>query len=154
MNFKYKTLEEAELNTITSPKDVIKHIQKYAKLKQEVFGVITTDSANHITSVNVLFKGGVKSANIDKKILFSYLCKKDTVAFVVFHNHPSGNTTPSKEDMITTNEIANGADLLGMTLLDHIIIGQYGYHSFLENDEWTDSNGKKCSGINIVAELN
>lgn len=135
MNFKYKTLEEAELNTIKSSKDVIKHIQKYAKLKQEVFGVITTDSANHMTSANVLFKGGVKSAIVDKKILFSYLFKKDAVAFVVFHNHPSGNTTPSKEDMITTNEIANGADLLGMTLLDHIIIGQYGYYSFLENEE-------------------
>lgn len=135
MNFKYKTLEEAENSRIKSPRDTIKYIQKYAKLKQEVFGVITTDSNNIVTSVNVLFKGGVNSAQVDKKILFPYLCKKDAVAFVIFHNHPSGNTTPSEEDIRTTNAILNGADLLGIELLDHIIIGQYNYHSFLEYGE-------------------
>lgn len=136
MNFKYKTLEEAKNNRITSPRDVIKYIQKYAKLKQEVFGVITTDSNNIITSVNVLFKGGVNTAPVDKKILFPYLCKKDAVAFVIFHNHPSGDTIPSEDDIKTTNAIKDGADLLGIELLDHIIIGQYNYYSFLEYGEF------------------
>ena len=52
---------------------------------------------------------------------------------VILHNHPSGDPTPSREDLELTQQIARGAQLLGITLADHIVIGDNRYYSFREN---------------------
>ena len=52
---------------------------------------------------------------------------------VILHNHPSGDPTPSREDFELTQQIARGAQLLGITLADHIVIGDNRYYSFREN---------------------
>ena len=52
---------------------------------------------------------------------------------VILHNHPSGDPTPSQEDLELTQQIARGAQLLGITLADHIVIGDNRYYSFREN---------------------
>jgi DNA repair protein RadC len=54
---------------------------------------------------------------------------------IMFHNHPSGNTNPSKYDIKLTKDFEMGGKLLGIQVLDHIIIGRYNYYSFLEHDK-------------------
>ena len=54
---------------------------------------------------------------------------------ILFHNHPSGNTSPSKEDIELTKDFEMGGKLLGIQVLDHIIIGRYNYFSFLEHEK-------------------
>jgi DNA repair protein RadC len=52
---------------------------------------------------------------------------------IMFHNHPSGNTNPSKYDIELTKGFENGGKLLGIQVLDHVIVGKYDYYSFLEH---------------------
>ena len=54
---------------------------------------------------------------------------------ILFHNHPSGNTSPSLNDIELTEMFEKGGNLLGIQVLDHIIIGKYDYYSFLEHDK-------------------
>ena len=58
---------------------------------------------------------------------------QNAVMIVILHNHPSGDPTPSREDLELTQQIARGAQLLGITLADHIVIGDNRYYSFREN---------------------
>ena len=102
---------------------------------QENFILICLDSNNNIVKNKVLFKGGVSSANVDLKILFhEVLTTKRCTRFLIAHNHPSGNMLPSKQDLKITNIIKEGAALLSLTLLDHIIFNEKRCYSFLEED--------------------
>lgn len=65
--------------------------------------------------------------------LFRKALLKNAVMMVILHNHPSGDPSPSEEDVAFTERIAQGARLLGLTLADHIVIGDNRYYSFREN---------------------
>ena len=77
-------------------------------------------------------KGTVNASLITPRELFIEALQKNAVAIVIMHNHPSGDPTPSQEDIITTNRIKNAGNLIGIELLDHIIIGNNCYISFRE----------------------
>jgi DNA repair protein RadC len=77
-------------------------------------------------------KGTVNASIITPRELFIEALQKNAVAIVIMHNHPSGDPTPSQEDIITTNRIKNAGNLIGIELLDHIIIGNNCYISFRE----------------------
>lgn len=119
---------------ITKPSDTIPLVKGYANKKQEHFGIICINGEQRTISRDLLFIGGASSCNIDKKILFWKVAKRQPIGVVLFHNHPSANTSPSVEDMETTRSIARGLSLLGIQLFDHVIIGKHDYFSFLEHD--------------------
>ena len=77
-------------------------------------------------------KGTVNASLITPRELFIEALQKNAVSIVIMHNHPSGDPTPSKEDMLTTKRIREAGLLIGIELLDHIIIGNNCYMSFRE----------------------
>ena len=77
-------------------------------------------------------KGTVNASLITPRELFIEALQKNAVTIVILHNHPSGDPTPSQEDIFTTKRIKNAGDLIGIELLDHIIIGNNCYISFRE----------------------
>ena len=118
---------------INQPSDLVPLINKYARKKQEHFGVIALHSQYEVIGQKCLFIGTDARCAVSSRILFWYLCKKEANAFIVFHNHPSGNTNPSSEDINITDTLKKCGDLMEIKLLDHVIVGRYNYYSFLEN---------------------
>ena len=118
---------------INRPDDLMPLINKYARKKQEHFGVIALNSQYEVIGQKCLFIGTDARCAVSSRILFWYLCKKEANTFIVFHNHPSGNTNPSSDDINITDTLKKCGDLMEIKLLDHVIVGRYNYYSFLEN---------------------
>lgn len=118
---------------IGNPGDAVPLLNKYMRKKTEHFGVIALNSQHEVIGQKCLFIGTDDKCVVSSRIVFWYLCKKEARAFIVFHNHPSGNTTPSSYDIDTTNKLKQCGELMGIKLLDHVIVSKYNYYSFLEN---------------------
>lgn len=100
---------------------------------QERMMILYLNNKNSVLREEILFVGGVDFINIDPKLIFHNAIKYNAKGIICLHNHPSGDTTPSKSDIRTTKQIKDMGDFLGISLLDHIIVGN-NFYSFKEND--------------------
>ena len=121
--------------TILNSRDCISLLSKYGKMKQEHFGVIFLNSQKEVIQTKCFFVGSDNSCQVYGKIIWWKACKLEASAMILFHNHPSGNTNPSQNDIELTEMFEKGGKLLGIQVLDHVIIGKYDYYSFLEHDK-------------------
>lgn len=119
---------------ICNPQDCVSLLCKYSRMKQEHFGAIFLNSQNEVIRIKCFFVGSDSFCQVHPKLIFWKACKLEASAMILFHNHPSGNTSPSQHDFKLTEKFEQGGNLLGIQVLDHIIIGKYDYYSFLEND--------------------
>ena len=119
---------------ILNPQDCVSLLCKYGRMKQEHFGVIFLNSQKEVIQTKCFFVGSDNICQVYGKIIWWKACKLEASAMILFHNHPSGNTSPSDYDIILTKKFEEGGNLLGIQVLDHIIIGKYDYYSFSEND--------------------
>jgi len=103
-----------------------------ADLAHEEMWVAYFDSKNKIIAKKKISQGGVAETSVDCKIILHGAIETLALKLAVCHNHPSGDTEPSAKDIALTNKIADGAKILGLQLLDHIIIGTKGYYSFAD----------------------
>lgn len=124
--------EEATGKKITSPKEVFETIKEIAQADQEGGWLLGFDSENKEFFRGCIFLGGLNYAGIDMKILFKRVLVSGSAAFIFIHNHPSGSLKPSSEDLHLTEKIKEGAKLLELSFLDHIIIGGKGFISMKE----------------------
>lgn len=118
---------------LNCPSEVVPYIQSYAMMTQEHFLCVTLTGAREIISIRVICTGSSNMAIITPAEVFSEAIKEHASAVVLSHNHPSGSIQPSDDDVTTTLRLYQAANLLGISLLDHIIITKTGYYSFLEN---------------------
>lgn len=100
--------------------------------KQEIMKLLMLNSKARLIGEVYVSKGTVNSSLITPRELFIEALQKNAVSIVLMHNHPSGDPTPSREDMLTTKRILDAGALIGIELLDHIIIGNNCYISFRE----------------------
>lgn len=119
---------------ICQPQDCVSLLRRYGRMKQEHFGVIFLNSQREVIQTKCFFIGSDNICNVYEKIVFWKACKLEASAMILFHNHPSGDTRPSGNDIKLTKDFEMGGKLLGIQVLDHIIIGRYDYFSFLEHD--------------------
>jgi len=118
--------ELIDLNVVEDT-DAIKELLKigFQHHQQEVFGMLIYDSNEKIIGAEELFKGSTDASIVDLKImartLFNY---QDVKGFAVFHNHPSGNPTPSSEDIAMTRRLENMTEIFDLEFLDHFIVGK------------------------------
>lgn len=101
--------------------------------REEVFKGAFFDAKCNFLGDETISSGSISFAYVSPMELFRKALLKNAVMIVILHNHPSGDPVPSREDMELTERIAEGAQLLGMTLADHIVIGDNRYYSFREN---------------------
>ncbi|MRF36567.1 hypothetical protein BU096_06275 [Staphylococcus xylosus] len=119
---------------ITSPQDVANFMMgKMEHLTQEKFIVLFLNSKNVVIKQKTIFIGTLNSSIVHPREIFSEAIKCASNAIVVLHNHPSGDTTPSKEDIRATDRLRECGEILGIDLLDHIIIGDHTYMSMVED---------------------
>lgn len=115
---------------ISSPEDVVSYYNVQLKFQQkECLVLLILDSKNRILSDELLSMGTVSASIADPREIFMAALKKNGVSVILVHNHPSGDPTPSREDILTTERIEKAGYLLGIPLNDHIIIGQNSYIS-------------------------
>lgn len=115
--------------TIRSAKDVYKIMQEMRFLKREKVKVIILNIKNIVQKIIDISFGATNSAIIDPKDVLAEAVKMEAPKIILVHNHPSGDITPSKSDYEVTDRIYECAELMGITLLDHIIISKDNYQS-------------------------
>lgn len=119
--------------TISGPGDVADiMINKLQHLKQEHFFTILLTTKNTIISYEEISRGGLNIASIFPREVFNKALKKGAAKMILVHNHPSGDPTPSSEDINLTNRLMEAGKLTGVRVLDHIIIGEGEYISLKE----------------------
>lgn len=119
---------------IKSPSDVVPFIQQYSIEPKEYFLSITLNGAHEIIKIHVASVGTLDKTLIHPREIFSGAIVENASAIIVCHNHPSENPEPSDDDIDSTKSLIEGSKLLGITLLDHIIVGGDSYFSFRENN--------------------
>lgn len=103
----------------------------YGCQSQEYMVAIAVDSQSRPLGVIEIAVGGVDFAHVDPRVLFSALLLLNASAFILVHNHPSGDPEPSANDVALTKKLKDSAKLLLFRLLDHIVVTSQGSVSFL-----------------------
>ncbi|HEX8996705.1 MAG TPA: DNA repair protein RadC [Ktedonobacterales bacterium] len=118
---------------ITQPGDVARLLMlEMAYLAQEQLRVICLDTKNHVIAQQSVYQGTINSSAVRAAEVFRPAITRACLSIVVVHNHPSGDPTPSPEDVRTTEQLRKAGELLDIELLDHIIIGRHQYVSLKE----------------------
>lgn len=120
------TLEAPEERaTINSPADAAALLQyEMSALEQEHLRVMLLDRRNRVLEVVEVYKGSVNSSQVRVGELFKDAIRTNASAVIVAHNHPSGDPTPSPDDVAVTRAIVQAGKLLDIDVLDHLVIGQ------------------------------
>jgi DNA repair protein RadC len=114
-----------------NPEVICKLYQKrFEDLKQECFVVLALNAKNAIIDDKIIFIGSLSNSLVHLREIFKYIIQQSASSFICLHNHPSGDVTPSDNDLEVTHSLYDLSILLGIPLLDHIIVGHNKYYSF------------------------
>ncbi|SDI92672.1 RadC family protein [Salimicrobium halophilum] len=127
----YEKREEGFL--IRSPEDGAEYVMEEMRhLKQEHFVALFLDVKNRVISKRTVFVGSLNSSIVHPRELFKEAVKRSAASIVCVHNHPSGDPSPSQEDIQVTKRLSECGKLLGIELLDHLVIGDSTFISLKE----------------------
>ena len=119
---------------LNSPKSIADYYMEELRHKKiEYLISVMFDSKNGMIADKVISLGTVDSALISPREIYIEALKNEAVYIVLVHNHPSGDITPSNQDILATQRLEKSGSLLGIKLIDHIIIGDKTYYSFNES---------------------
>ena len=122
-----------ERSKVTSPGDAANLlIPEMALLEQEHLRLVLLDTRNHVLSTPTIYIGSLNTSVVRVGELFRAAIKENAAAIIVAHNHPSGDPSPSPEDVNVTRQIVKAGQLLDIEVLDHVIIGGQRYVSLKE----------------------
>ena len=107
--------------------------EKLEDKKQENFIVMLLNNRNYFIDEILITKGILNASIIDPREIFKPAIKHSAARIILVHNHPSGDPSPSEEDIEVTKNIIDAGELLGIKVLDHVIIGKDSYWSWKEN---------------------
>ncbi|MFT3919577.1 RadC family protein [Cloacibacterium sp.] len=125
--------ETPEKTSISSAKDSYNIFSQHlSDLRTEEFWAIFLNQKNQIVYKTQISKGGISGTLVDVRVLFRIAIEHFATSLIVAHNHPSGSLKPSLEDIQITKSIKNAGEILNVTLLDHLIIGDNSFFSFAE----------------------
>lgn len=120
-------LPHEERPMINSPADAAALVQyEMALLEKEHLRVLLLDRRNRVLDIDEVYRGSVNSSQVRVGEIFRAAVGRLASAIIVTHNHPSGDPTPSPDDVAVTRAIVQGGKLLDIETLDHLIIGQAG----------------------------
>lgn len=128
-------IDEIKLLKGNRPDLIFKYYQnKVCDLTQEHFYALYLDANKSIIKEKLLFIGTINYSMVHPRDIFKEAYLSNASGIILIHNHPTGNINPSKNDIDTTQKISSVGSLLGISIIDHIIIGKNKYYSFYENN--------------------
>lgn len=126
---------------IRSPSDVAQLLMaEIAHLEQEHFRVLYLDTRNRLLGSDTVYVGSLNASHVRVAGIFRDAIKRNCAAVIVAHNHPSGDPSPSPEDVGVTRQLIEAGDLLSIEVLDHLIVGQHRFVSLRERGLGFDTN--------------
>ena len=115
---------------ILAPKDIAEIlIEKMRFEKQEILKVALLNNRNKLLKIRDVAKGGGNFAKATMSAILNEAVKIEAAKIILIHNHPTGDPTPSKQDIVFTQNVEQASNILGIQLLDHIVIGNRNYVS-------------------------
>ncbi|MFZ5942743.1 MAG: RadC family protein [Bacillota bacterium] len=118
---------------IQSPEDVSNLVMEEMRfLDREHFRALLLNTKNQVLTLETISIGNLNSSLVHPRELFKAAVKRSAASIILLHNHPSGDPTPSKDDIEITKRIIEAGKIMGITILDHIIIGNKIYLSMKE----------------------
>jgi DNA repair protein RadC len=118
---------------VRSPADAANLLMgEMSTLEQEQLRVMVLDTRNRVLAVSTVYVGSLNSSVVRVSELFREAIRRNAAAIIVAHNHPSGDPTPSPEDVAVTRNIIHAGQLLDIEVLDHVVIGQQRFVSLKE----------------------
>jgi DNA repair protein RadC len=123
-----------EVKVVRCPDDAASLvIEDMKNLDREHFTVILLDSKNAVISVERVSVGTVNSSIVHPREVLKPALEKSATSIILVHNHPTGNVSPSREDIMITRRFEKCGQILGIDVIDHIIIGDGNYRSMKES---------------------
>ncbi len=120
--------------SLCSSSDVVEYYRPRMKdLKKEVFKCALLDTKNRIIRDEEVSVGSLSASIVHPRDTFKAAIRESAAAVIFIHNHPSGDTRPSQEDILLTKRLVQAGEVLGIQVLDHIIIGDTLHFSFRDN---------------------
>lgn len=114
-----------ERQTIHSPADAAEHLQyEMELLEQEELRAMLLDTRNRIIKVENVYKGSINQSQVRVAELFKGAIRANAASLIIAHNHPSGDPTPSPDDVAVTRQMIQAGKLLDIEVLDHLVIGR------------------------------
>jgi len=116
---------------IDSPEKAVELLADIRDKKQEYFVCLTLDGANRLIAKRVISIGTLTASLVHPREVFADAIADRAASIIVAHNHPSGDLRPSSADMMVTERLKQAGELLGISLVDHIILTKYSYKSIV-----------------------
>ena len=121
---------------LSSPKEVVAYLQaRFGSEKKEHFVALLLNTKNQLIDVNVVSVGTINASLVHPREVFEVAIRKLSTGIILAHNHPSGDPTPSPEDIELTKRLVEAGKLLDIHVLDHVIVGSQKYYSMKEKGE-------------------
>ena len=121
---------------IQSPQDVAHIVMEEMRfLDREHFRVVSLSTKNQVLGISSISVGSLNSSLVHPRECFKEAIRRNSNSIILVHNHPSGDSTPSKEDIEVTKRLVSGGKVLGIEVLDHVIIGDKCFTSLKEQGD-------------------
>ena len=124
--------EENSLPTIGKPKDILPYVQDIRDRKKEHFMVLYLDARNHMVYRETISVGTLNATMVHPREVFAPALQQSAATIILVHNHPSGDCSPSKEDIQLTSQLVQAGDVLDIQILDHMIVSKTHFLSLKE----------------------
>ena len=119
---------------LRTPRELAAHLlPQYGALAVEQFGIVMLDTKHRVIRVKVVSVGSLDTAVVHPREVFREAASASASAIVLFHNHPSGDPMPSRDDLVLTTRMVRAGEVMGIDVLDHLILADQRYFSLVES---------------------
>ena len=121
---RYSSLQPEERPEVNSPQDIANLLMgEMSFLDQEHLRAVLLNTKNQVLGISQIYIGNVSASMVRPAEIFRPAIRENCPSIIVVHNHPSGDPTPSAEDVVVTRQLVKAGNLLGIDVLDHVVIG-------------------------------
>lgn len=110
--------------------------ERFARADREEFLVVLLDAKNTLLGFHVVSVGSLTASIVHPREVFKAAILSNAAAVILVHNHPSGDPVPSAEDLSITTRLCQTGEVIGIKVLDHVVIGEGRYVSFVDDGYW------------------
>jgi DNA repair protein RadC len=119
---------------LRTPRELATHLlPQYGALTVEHFGIVMLDTKHRVIRIRVVSIGSLDTTIVHPREVFREAASASAAAIVLFHNHPSGDPTPSQDDLLLTTRMVQAGEVMGIEVVDHLILADQQYYSLVES---------------------
>ena len=119
---------------LRTPRELAAHLLPlYGAKPVEQFGIVMLDTKHRVIRIRIVSIGSLDATVVHPREVFREAAAGGAAAIVLFHNHPSGDPTPSRDDLLLTTRMVSAGEIMGIDVVDHLILADQRYYSLVES---------------------